>query len=115
MAPCIDTPDAPNCADFAEEVKDVLAYQSFVTGVWAEPPASAVLVAFHNLVTASIVGSPRTKKYLAPQRRRLYCLSDVWTSLPAQFTSDVAVPAKPPAVAGVPGLATQHQLLQCPA
>lgn len=115
LAPCIDSPEAPDCVEFADEIKDIQAYHNLLSTSWGSPSASAVMVGFHNLVTASITGNPRTQKYLAPDRRRLYCVADVLQALPADYVSDVNVPAAPPAYPGVPGLAAQHRLLSCPA
>lgn len=72
-----------------------------------------MLVVFHNLVTASIVQNPKTRRYLPPGRRRLYCLQEVQSALPAAYISDVGAPPVPTITAALPGLALQHPLLSC--
>lgn len=116
MAPCLGKPEKPACAKFKNEVHDVLAYRAFVEQTWALPSASSVLVAFHNLVTSSIIGNPETQRFLAADRQRLYCAQDVISAVPVQYHSDLqmAMPL-PQAAMGVPGLAAEHMLLNCPA
>jgi len=116
VAPCIDTPDVPNCAEYLDEVQDILAYRAFLGSAWASPSASAVLVGFHNLVTASIVANPKTEKYLKPDRQRLFCVQEVLRDIPSQFGPDTGTQPLPPSTFdGVPGLAPKHRLLACPA
>lgn len=98
----------------AEEVQDIRAYRKFVADSWAAPSASAVLVGFHNLVTASIVDSEKTRKFLSPERRSFYCSRQVVDALPRAFFADLsASPALPPPADGVPGLAPYHREVAC--
>lgn len=84
------------------------------------PTATALLTAFHNIVTDTI-----REKWIPAPRRHYYCPSDIVDQLKAGvFSTDVEVLSKdsnnlsfvPPLVQDcfrIPGLAPSHRLVNC--
>jgi len=98
------------CADasVAAEVKDILAYRQFVNTSWRSPSASAVMVAFHNLVTESV-----SFEFQKKGRHIQYCLKDIISALPQAFTNLVeGTNTTPQAISfkGVRGLGSDKKL-----
>lgn len=99
-------------AEMDSEVRDILAYRKLVAkavqGADAEaPPATAVVVALHDIVTKSI-----DRKWFPEDRGKTFCLEEVLRTMPV-----VDEVASPPALAdtnsawrsfvqGVPGIGT---------
>jgi hypothetical protein len=85
LEPCLeaaskdhDLPDTCK-ANYTQEVSDILHFRRFIQELWAHPDnatASGALVSFHDLVTMSI-----GKEFVAPERKNLYCASQVMDSL----------------------------------
>mmetsp|Transcript_127944 Transcript_127944/g.356075 ORF Transcript_127944/g.356075 Transcript_127944/m.356075 type:complete len:119 (+) Transcript_127944:181-537(+) len=65
-----------SCSSFAEEIRDIFAFRHFLQATWEQPSASATLVAFHNLVTATVHPDYRT-----PECNHAYCANQVVTEL----------------------------------
>jgi hypothetical protein len=116
LEPCLkaasEDHDLPlNCKEnFTQEVTDILQFRFFVQDLWGYPDnatASGALVSFHDLVTKSI-----GKEYLLPERKNLYCLSQVMDSLRTNSNLDLGhdqldVPLM--VAQKVPGLGSQAQ------
>lgn len=96
------------CAGVDAEVGAILAYRRFVNTTWRSPSASAVLVAFHNLVTDSV-----SNKFQKNERNRQYCLKDIISALPQAFSDLVeGTNPMPPITSftGVRGLGADKKL-----
>mmetsp|Transcript_24537 Transcript_24537/g.54620 ORF Transcript_24537/g.54620 Transcript_24537/m.54620 type:complete len:122 (-) Transcript_24537:288-653(-) len=71
-------------ASVAEEVTDVLAYQTFLQDNWESPSAaSAILSSFHDMVTKSIEAS-----WFPAGRGRVYCVAEA-QKLPEEYAGDL--------------------------
>mmetsp|Transcript_76461 Transcript_76461/g.203048 ORF Transcript_76461/g.203048 Transcript_76461/m.203048 type:complete len:145 (-) Transcript_76461:174-608(-) len=64
------------CVQSNEEIKGILAYRRFLSATWDTASASAVFVAFHNLVTGSV--GPYFRR---PEGSPQYCLTEVLADL----------------------------------
>lgn len=111
LEPCLNGPkDDPLCQD--DEILDIRAYHEYLSMTWPKPSASAALVVFHNLVTASV-----TEQYMANSRRHYFCAQQVLASYPKAITHDLSVTEgllKPTASKRLPGLSPRSRLVDCP-
>jgi len=121
LGPCLESwpkeayKEVSPCYESRYEITDVFAYRKFAASSWQSGSASAVLVAFHNLVTASI-----SKQFLDGDRRRYYCIKQVNLALQKNVAlkmndtsfgrSDYPIS---PVVEGVAGLGSYHRLVDC--
>lgn len=104
-----------DCTEIQGEVDDATALRAALSGSFGTTPfpASAVLVALHNMVTASI-----SSKFTGP-RHRFFCLGEVIRDFPASLSFEkqsadangVELLYGPAGV--LPGLADHHQLIDC--
>jgi len=114
LKPCLLNPNGAGCKDREEEIAQVFAFRKYISAVWARPSASAALVSFHNLVTASVVNVTN----LMGNRRHFYCVKNVLRELPRAYVSDVPTvtwaPTPDAAVKDIPGLAHESKFIDCP-
>lgn len=88
------------------EVRDILAYRRFVDNVWlSNSSASAMMVAFHDLVTDSVSLQFQTSK-----RHIQYCLKDVIQAFRDTGILENASLAPPVISFNVRGLASDEKL-----
>jgi len=87
----------------------VQAYRAFVQANWGNPPATAVMVAFHNLVTASVT---KPAEYCRGGVQHYVCMQQATQAMTPDFVTDVQAPAAR-VEPGLPGLATNHRLVMC--
>lgn len=82
FGPCLEQarlkadPHPIDCSRFEQELSDILAYEGVLNGTWADPDASSLLVALHDLITASI-----DKEWTPPLRRQKLCVQHVLEQL----------------------------------
>mmetsp|Transcript_55163 Transcript_55163/g.131457 ORF Transcript_55163/g.131457 Transcript_55163/m.131457 type:complete len:121 (-) Transcript_55163:226-588(-) len=116
LTPCLEEANAATgqCSKFTQELHDIKAFHNLL-GAFASGslPASALLVAFHNLVTESISSSFNGK------RRHFYCWQDAVAKLQRSLVRDGANHEMPSIDApthalfdGVLGLG-HHELQDC--
>lgn len=116
---CLEDSHGPGCEGVADELAEVGAYHELLRSLvlsdgkedvtaWSKATASSLLVALHNMVTASINSSWQGS------RRRFYCVGDVLGALPSSLVGEVKKPWPPLRAQGVPGLPGNTDRVQCP-
>mmetsp|Transcript_42926 Transcript_42926/g.118722 ORF Transcript_42926/g.118722 Transcript_42926/m.118722 type:complete len:418 (-) Transcript_42926:299-1552(-) len=106
---------AGKCVTLSAEVRAVRAYRSFLSKTWKNPMASAVLVAFHNLVTYTI-----DRSWFPPGYGKMFCFTDL---SPQNDKGEKALRKlarkwkvsgkKEPSAALVPGIGPKADWLKC--
>jgi len=93
------------CFEYVDEVHDIMAYRRFLNSTWETPSASAILVAFHDIVTQSVSENWQTG------RKNRYCLEEVVDELHVKDPSvGMVLPSFGVMAAGVPGVGTTKDL-----
>jgi len=93
------------CSEYVDEVHDIMAYRRFLDFSWESPSASAIFVAFHDIVTQSV--SENWQK----GRQNKYCLEEVVDELHVKDPAlGMVLPSFGAMAAGVLGVGTTKDL-----